>query len=371
MNRIREIDTENQVAVVEPGRDARAAQRRAALRSASSTRCRRASRAARSAATSATNAGGMRAVRYGVTRHHVLGPRGRCWPTAPCCAPAGKFVKCSTRLRPDAAAHRLRGHAGRHDRGDGEAAAPAHRRRHRPGPFRDPGRGDPRRAADRGQRHQPVHPRVRRRARSWAASPRRPDSTSASPRTSRRARWPISSSSSRGMDADRLDEDVEQLGTLLEDLGALDVYVLPPHAGAAAHRGPGAGVLRRQGGRVPTTSSTPSSPGPPSPTTWPGWPSWHSEHGAFVIGLRPRRRRQRAPRRLPARRRAAARPHAREIFERRSTSGAPSRASTASARRSCRTSSSCEDPVVARAHALHQAGLRPAGHPRPGPAARR
>jgi glycolate oxidase len=31
----------------------------------------------------------------------------------------------------------------------------------------------------------------------------------------------------------RLDEDVERLGTLLVELGALDVYVLPPQAGAA------------------------------------------------------------------------------------------------------------------------------------------
>lgn len=33
-------------------------------------------------------------------------------------------------------------------------------------------------------------------------------------------------------DADRLDEDVERLGPLLGDLGAIDVYVLPPTAGA-------------------------------------------------------------------------------------------------------------------------------------------
>jgi glycolate oxidase len=32
--------------------------------------------------------------------------------------------------------------------------------------------------------------------------------------------------------ADRLDEDVEELATLTSDLGALDVYVLPSHAGA-------------------------------------------------------------------------------------------------------------------------------------------
>jgi glycolate oxidase len=35
-----------------------------------------------------------------------------------------------------------------------------------------------------------------------------------------------------GMDAGRVDEDVERLATLLEELGSLDVYVLPPTAGA-------------------------------------------------------------------------------------------------------------------------------------------
>ena len=39
--------------------------------------------------TIATNAGGMRAVKYGVTRQHVLGSR-RYWPPARCCARAGK-----------------------------------------------------------------------------------------------------------------------------------------------------------------------------------------------------------------------------------------------------------------------------------------
>ena len=33
--------------------------------------------------------------------------------------------------------------------------------------------------------------------------------------------------------SDRLDEDIEALGTLVAELGALDVYVLPPHAGSA------------------------------------------------------------------------------------------------------------------------------------------
>ena len=36
-----------------------------------------------------------------------------------------------------------------------------------------------------------------------------------------------------GMDGDRVEEDVERLATLLEELGSLDVYVLPPTSGAA------------------------------------------------------------------------------------------------------------------------------------------
>jgi glycolate oxidase len=35
-----------------------------------------------------------------------------------------------------------------------------------------------------------------------------------------------------GMHADRVEEDVERLATLLEELGSLDVYVLPPTSGA-------------------------------------------------------------------------------------------------------------------------------------------
>ena len=123
MNRIREIDTENQVAVVEPG--VTLEQLNAAL--APLGLIYPVSPGEQSASLGGnvgTNAGGMRAVRYGVTRHHVLGLEvvladGRVLRTG------GKFVKCSTRLRPDPAAHRLGGHAGRHDRGDGQGAAPA------------------------------------------------------------------------------------------------------------------------------------------------------------------------------------------------------------------------------------------------------
>ena len=76
MNRIREIDTENQVAVVEPG--VTLEQLNAALLPLGLTYpVSPGEQTASLGGNVGTNAGGMRAVRYGVTRHHVLGPRGR------------------------------------------------------------------------------------------------------------------------------------------------------------------------------------------------------------------------------------------------------------------------------------------------------
>jgi len=94
MTRIREIDTENQVAVVEPG--VTLEQLNAEL--APLGLIYPVSPGEQSGSLGgnvATNAGGMRAVRYGVTRHHVLGLEvvladGRVLRTG------GKFVKCST-----------------------------------------------------------------------------------------------------------------------------------------------------------------------------------------------------------------------------------------------------------------------------------
>jgi len=94
MRRIREIDTENQVAVVEPG--VTLEQLNAEL--APLGLIYPVSPGEQSGSLGgnvATNAGGMRAVRYGVTRHHVLGLEvvladGRLLRTG------GKFVKCST-----------------------------------------------------------------------------------------------------------------------------------------------------------------------------------------------------------------------------------------------------------------------------------
>ncbi len=94
MKRIREIDTENQVAVVEPG--VTLEQLNAEL--APLGLIYPVSPGEQSGSLGgnvATNVGGMRAVRYGVTRHHVLGLEvvladGRVLRTG------GKFVKCST-----------------------------------------------------------------------------------------------------------------------------------------------------------------------------------------------------------------------------------------------------------------------------------
>ena len=94
MRRIREIDTDNQVAVVEPG--VTLEQLNAEL--APLGLIYPVSPGEQSASLGgnvATNAGGMRAVRYGVTRHHVLGLEvvladGRVLRTG------GKFVKCSS-----------------------------------------------------------------------------------------------------------------------------------------------------------------------------------------------------------------------------------------------------------------------------------
>lgn len=94
MKRIREIDTENQVAIVEPG--VTLEQLNAEL--APLGLIYPVSPGEQSGSLGgnvATNAGGMRAVRYGVTRHHVLGLEvvladGRVLRTG------GGFVKCSS-----------------------------------------------------------------------------------------------------------------------------------------------------------------------------------------------------------------------------------------------------------------------------------
>ena len=136
----------------------------------------------------ATNAGGMRAVKYGVTRHHVLGLEA-VLATGEVIRTGGKFVKTSTgydltqliigsegtlalvtevtlKLYPAAAAP-----------GDRARAVRDARRGHRGG------------AADRRQRRRPADPRVHRPAhdggddRARRLRPRRPDDDQGQPRS--------------------------------------------------------------------------------------------------------------------------------------------------------------------------------------------
>ncbi len=94
MKRIREIDTENQVAVVEPGVTLEQLNGELAALGLIYP-VSPGEQSGSLGGNVATNAGGMRAVRYGVTRHHVLGLEvvladGTVLRTG------GKFVKCSS-----------------------------------------------------------------------------------------------------------------------------------------------------------------------------------------------------------------------------------------------------------------------------------
>ena len=73
MNAILEIDLDNHVAVVATRRHPGGARRAPSPSTGSSTRCSPARSSASLGGNVATNAGGMRAIKYGVTRHHVLG----------------------------------------------------------------------------------------------------------------------------------------------------------------------------------------------------------------------------------------------------------------------------------------------------------
>ena len=86
----------------------------------------------------ATNAGGMRAVRYGVTRHQVLGLTA-VLGTGEVLQHRRQVREGHLGLRPHAADHRLRGHARPRHRGDPAAAPAPHARRHHAHPVRHHG----------------------------------------------------------------------------------------------------------------------------------------------------------------------------------------------------------------------------------------
>jgi glycolate oxidase len=230
MNRIREIDADNQVAVVEPG--VTLEQLNAELAPLGLVYpVSPGEQSASLGGNVGTNAGGMRAVRYGVTRHHVLGLEvvladGTVLRTG------GKFVKSSTGYD---LTQLLIG-------SEGTLAVTT-------------------------EVTLKVHPRLAETATVLAPFATLPEVTKAVPRIVASGVDPTileyadalvmsSITKAAGLDLGipesvqqaalaylvvvleqssvaRLDEDVEQLGTLLSDVGALDVYVLPPTAGSS------------------------------------------------------------------------------------------------------------------------------------------
>ena len=116
MNRILEIDTENHVAVVQPG---------VTLDQLNADLAPHGlvypvfpgENSASLGGNVATNAGGMRAVKYGVTRHQVLGLEA-VLATGEVHPHRRQVREGHDRLRPHPAHHRLRGHARPRHRGD-------------------------------------------------------------------------------------------------------------------------------------------------------------------------------------------------------------------------------------------------------------
>jgi glycolate oxidase len=94
MNQVLEIDTENHVAVVQPGVTLTELEERTAAEGLVYP-VYPGELSASLGGNVSTNAGGMRAIKYGVTRHHVLGLQAAL-PTGELIRTGGKFVKAST-----------------------------------------------------------------------------------------------------------------------------------------------------------------------------------------------------------------------------------------------------------------------------------
>src|SRR5690348_6952733 len=230
MNQILEIDTANHVAVIQPGVTL------GALDAASAGRSLvypvyPGEMSASLGGTIATNAGGMRAVRYGVTPPPRARPGGgaRLRRGDPHRRQAGQ---AQLRLRPHPADRRLGGHPGPGHRGDAAAVPAPALPGDAVGAVRLAGRGDRRRAAGRGQRRGPADPGVHRRAHHGG------DRAGRGPRPGHPRFRPGIGPGVPGVmqeerDPGRLDADVADVAELLARVGAADVYVLPA---AAARR---------------------------------------------------------------------------------------------------------------------------------------
>jgi glycolate oxidase len=230
MRRIHDIDTENQVAVVEPG--VTLEQLNAELAPLGLVYpVSPGEQSASIGGNVGTNAGGMRAVRYGVTRHHVLGLEvvladGTVMRTG------GKFVKCSSGYD---LTQLLIG-------SEGTLAVTTEvtvKVQPRPSetttvlaPFAtlaEVTHAVPRLVAS------GINPTILEYADALVLSSitRAAGLDLGIPDDVKEAALAYLIVVLEESSAARLDEDVERLGTLLVELGALDVYVLPPQAGAA------------------------------------------------------------------------------------------------------------------------------------------
>ena len=271
MNDIIEIDLENHVAVVQPGVTLeqldQATRPHGLVYPVFPARARRAW-----AANVATNAGGMRAVKYGVTRHQVLGLEA-VLGTGEVIRTGGKFVKATTGYDLTQLIVGFRRHARARDRSDTPPLSPAGVRGDRARAVRRARRCHGRGAEDRRERHRPAARRVHRLhhdGRDQAQLRRRARRRRRRSRPQALAYLVVVLEDRRD---DRLDENTEELAILLAGLGALDVYVLPPTAGAKLIEAREKAFWIGEGGRRRRHPRHGGAPRRRSRPTWPRLPT--------------------------------------------------------------------------------------------------
>ena len=253
-------------------RHPRGAQRAPWPSTGSSTRCSPASRARRSGATSPPTPAGMRAIKYGVTRHHVLGLEA-VLANGDVIRTGGKFVKTSTGYD---LTQLLVG-------SEGTLALVT-------------------------EATLKLHPRLPHAATVLAPFTTLDEVTAAVPRIVAHGIGPLileyvdmitmaAITANVGLDLG-IPEPVRDAALAYLVIVLESTHEAPPRRGRGvagraaggarrhgglrpaaprrhpAHQRPGEGVLRGQGGTGPTTSSTWSCPGPPSRGTWRRWPRW-------------------------------------------------------------------------------------------------